>query len=286
MSSLDKEAISQECKHQEVDRYNKLSKVGQIASSKCFQKQGLLMTSIMLFWLGVDVDYNQAASLSESHIVFISMHHVFMLYFGVEALLRFCALRHKTDILKCHALTLDILLVLCLVIQVAVASASNMAVLRILRFLGVLQLCRAGRLIRSLNSNTSDKASLSVGCKVVHAMLHCFFVLLLLHYSFAIILVQITRDTAENEKYFATVASGMQSLQDVPGVTDALSGEAVGAFVVYMIFLLLCIVVLLSTFKYIFVEIRTGQIGMQQSTRNNESTFSNIEDQKDVTEKE
>jgi len=263
MNKADVPQVPEECTSGEVALYNKESRVGAIASSKGFRIFGLMMTVLFLSWQGIDADYNAANVLVESEPVFQAMHMIFLLFFGIEALVRFSALCKKRQILKCRTLTWDIILVAFLIVQASVTSISSLSTHRILRVVGLLQFTRVVRLRQSHKKLNEG----SLVAEAARELLRCFVQIVFLHYMFAINMVKATQGIEVGEKYFPNVAQGMKSLPDVSGVMKALLAESrPGAFIMYLMFLLRCILVLILTVKNVLVQIRTSRTAQTQST--------------------
>lgn len=258
--------IPKECATGEADLYNKESKVGAIASHKGFLILGLAMTVLFLIWIGIDADYNAAAVLCEAEPVFQAAHMVFFLFFGTEALVRFSAVRDKCKILKCRALIWDIILVILLFVRMAVTSIESSGIRKILMVVVMVQFTRQFRLFK--RAEKADTSSLKV--EIAREVLHCFLLIVFIHYMFAIVLSKLTQDTEVGEEYFRNVVQGMQSLrwQHVSEVPGALRAESKFFFVPYIAFRVRCCVVAIRALKNVVVLIRGNQKAQTQCTDN------------------
>lgn len=256
------------CMNDEVNFYDKSSRLGAIAGSRWFGILGSTITGFFLVWEGVKVDYNDASSMSDAAVHFQLLHLTFLAFFVLEAVVRFSALRTKRDILKCPALIWDIFLAVLLILPF-LGGGRGVSALSILRILKFLQLSRGARLFQTniqakeaqelspVNSETNFRLML-IGClkKVPSFILFS----ICLQYIFSIMCVTSSKTSDHQaievqEKYFATVPIGMQSLaihgcllRDVSGFVDALLQSALHlTFCFYLIFLVGWYVLLIST---------------------------------------
>jgi hypothetical protein len=256
----------------EASFYNKMSKMGALASHKGFRTLGLVMTVFFLVWQGIDTDYNDAVVLCEAQPVFQAVHMIFFVFFGTEALVRFCAVRDKRQIFKCRALIWDSILVIFLFVRIAVTAASKSKTRKILMIVTLVQFTRQFRLFK--RPNKTETASLKVDA--AKEFLRCFLLVTFLHYMFAIALSKLTQDTEVGEEYFPDVMTGIQSLHDVSNVARALLAESKGVFIPYVAFCVRSCVVVLLAVKNVLIQMRTNHRSRTPSTQSVENDTEEI----------
>lgn len=128
-----------------------------MAKSNVFSNFTLLVISINAVYLGVDSDYNEAASLNEADLHFVVFEQFFCVFFTAELLVRFCAFKEKLSCLNDGWFKFDSLLLLIIwietwivpLIMVLSSGASFSFASGPLRLLRLLRLARLMRIIRA-----------------------------------------------------------------------------------------------------------------------------------------
>jgi len=242
----------------EAALYNKSSRLGELASQPSFATIGKFVTAVFLFWVGVEIDNNAAAGLLEAHPIFIVMTLLFLIFFFVEAVVRILALRRKREIWRCPGLTLDIVLVVLLLFRFN--AGRYISLVRFSQLGWLLQLTRALRLYPDpmaytreppIQGNTDmlKRLALAVASTCLFLMMQVY----LLTLAIMILATDILQEDGSvlADMYFPTVPSGMQSMlidgSDFPN-HDGFLG--ILSFVLYLLFVLLCIASFVSLGGY------------------------------------
>jgi len=222
-------------------------KVGLKKKMDVLGKIALGVTSFFLVWFAVDTDANEA-ELADSGPVFQIAANIFVIFFFVEAGIRFHALEGKSNILRCPGLLWDLFLAISLALAVWVSP-----IMMGVNLLWVLQLLRAMRVATS--DHVLELRILSVGIiTAMRSVLFCVMLHLLNIYVFAMALCKLTRDKDVGQKHFETVASGMFTLLSRGVFLDGtslmfaeLKEQGVGLMYVFLVFEVLAFTLLVIT---------------------------------------
>ncbi|CAJ1418353.1 unnamed protein product [Effrenium voratum] len=254
-----------------VAKYYKDKGLAQaIARSHLFEVFTLSLIGLNCLWMSVDADLNEEALLPRAAPLFQVAENLFCLGFTMELAVRFFALKHKRKCLKDMWFLFDSFLVILMIMEVwvvyivvmvggaGVGVFQNATILRILRVLRLLRTARMAKLLR-----TMPELMLLIKGMVV-ATRSVFFTLALLGiiiYVFAIIFMQLARDTPLEVEYFGRFGESMLTLlleavlPDLSGFMRKVMDEGWLMSTVMMVFILLGSVTMMNMLVGVLVEV-------------------------------
>uniref|UniRef100_A0A7S0F905 EF-hand domain-containing protein n=1 Tax=Pyrodinium bahamense TaxID=73915 RepID=A0A7S0F905_9DINO len=194
----------------------------KLARSSAFLCCSMTAVFLNILWIGLEVEFNPHANLSDADPVFRVVEHIFCVLFLVEAVIRFCAFQRKCDCLKdawfCWDSALVVLMIaetwlLPLILLMAggggeKAMFRNVTVLRLAR---IVRISRMSRLLREL----PELMTLLKGIlRALRSVLFTLLMELFLLYFFSIIFCTWVRgqDNAELDEYFSSLALSFSTL--------------------------------------------------------------------------
>lgn len=182
-----------------------------IARHHFFEMFVLALIGANCIWIAVETDQNREAFLISAHWPFQVGENLFCAFFTLELLIRFGAFRRKCDALKDTWFLFDAVLVMLMVVEtwgmyliVAVTGSSesflgNASFLRVVRVLRLLRTARMAKLMRAMPELMLLVRGMAVACRSV---LFTLLLLMIFVYVFAIVCMQIARDTDLELRYF------------------------------------------------------------------------------------
>jgi len=233
------------CCTTEVKFYDTASRFGYTAQSKLFRGIGIGVTAFFLMWVAVDTDYNQAASLSDSYMIFIVVDIAVLVFFLSEVFVRVMAFRDKRQICSCGALIWDIVLVALLILSICFGHSAGNA--------EGLQLSRMARFFKMVPLWSRPKEDTTLPALILQVSVSFALFFLCLLYVIAIGMRQISADTEFGEEYFPNVAETMMNIMLHGG--DA-AAEMVQILFLYIIFIIGLLVAAGLSIAVIVLKIR------------------------------
>jgi len=192
------------CCTTEVKFYDTASRFGYTAQSKLFRGIGIGVTAFFLMWVAVDTDYNQAASLSDSYMIFIVVDIAVLVFFLSEVFVRVMAFRDKRQICSCGALIWDIVLVALLILSICLGHSAGNA--------EGLQLSRMARFFKMVPLWSRPKEDTTLPALILQVSVSFALFFLCLLYVIAICMRQISKDHEKMHEYFPNVAETMMNI--------------------------------------------------------------------------
>jgi hypothetical protein len=214
------------------------------------------MIILNMLWIGIDLDYNQAAFLCDAPFGFQFMENLFCSFFTVELMIRFLSFSVKRHCLQEGWFMFDAFLVIFMVWDTwivtaihslptgfGVGSTMNTSPLRVLRLLRLMRVARMARVLRRVPEFMILVKGMGVALRSVTSMLG---LLVLIMYVFSIIFTELFRDSnAAAGIGFETVMESMNTLLlhcilvDQGDILQKLLDKGVTYYVVMVIFLVL-----------------------------------------------
>jgi len=199
-----------------------------LARNETFDHCTLALIMVNALYMGVDSDYNQAASLNKADLVFIICENIFAFYFTMELAVRFGALRHKRNCFKDNWFKFDSallgiiwfetwlipLLVVCFHVEIDNFPVGPLRLLRLLRLARMVRIMRAFPELM-----TMIKGMLVATRAVGSAML----LLVIAIYAWAIAMHSFMKDDPDLYMYWGTVTRCMMTL-----MAQGTLGDSVG----------------------------------------------------------
>lgn len=188
-----------------------------IARSERFINTTLAVICINAVYLGIDSDHNKSELLLEAPIGFIMCEYLFCFFFTFEWVVRFAAFERKLNCLKDAWFKFDSFLVFLMVMETCIlpfvmpliSSGGGAPPTGPLRLLRLLRLSRLVRLMRSLPELVVIIKGMVIAFRAVASSL---LMILLLIYSFSIIMHMLLKNEAGVAKYFQTLPKCMWTL--------------------------------------------------------------------------
>ncbi|CAK9071362.1 unnamed protein product, partial [Durusdinium trenchii] len=204
------------------DEYYETGCAQAIARSACFEYVTLLIVFLNACWMAIDMDFNKADIITDSHPVFLIVENAFCTYFFLELLIRFFAFQQKChclqdfwfvlDLILMFLYVLDTWLVMILVLAGGIEIGSGASMMTILRMLRMAKLCRLTRLARLLRA-VPELVIIVKGIGFASRSVAIFFVFwTMITYAFAIAIRQLTENTDVGDLYFKSVPEAMNTL--------------------------------------------------------------------------
>jgi hypothetical protein len=201
-----------------VDIYDDRGFFGKIVKSPWFEGVTILVICVNAVWIGVALDYNNAATLRNAEWHFVVIEQAFCVFFAVELAIRFAAVTRKRDFLRDGWCVFDSFLVFFMVLENWVLfpielftgmSNNGLGGLTILRLLRLLRLTRVARLARALPELLTLVKALIASFRSVSLTM---VMLIGGIYVFAVIFTQSLDGTELGKEYFDSVFGSMYTL--------------------------------------------------------------------------
>ncbi|OLP83250.1 Sodium channel protein type 11 subunit alpha [Symbiodinium microadriaticum] len=204
------------------DYYHETGCCQAIARHPWFENFTLLVVFLNACWMAVDVDYNTAVVLIESHPAIIAIENAFCGYFFLELVIRFCAFEEKCyafqdmwfclDLLLVILYAVDTWLVTILVLTVGFRMDAGTSTMVMLRMLRLVKLCRLTRLAKLLRA-VPELVIIMKGIGYASRSVSVFFMFwIIISYAFAIGIRQLTDNTEVGLMFFPSVPEAMNTL--------------------------------------------------------------------------
>jgi len=193
-----------------------------IAKSHKFQHLTFLVITVNAIWIGVDLDHNDAAVLTEAHPVFQVAENAFCTFFFFEVCVRFLAFEKKKNCLRDWWLIFDIILVLIMMAEtwilvgvmtvMGMKSASDLGPVSILRVVRMAKMARMARMVRLVRA-FPEIVVLIKGIKAAVRSVMTFFVLwIIMVYIYGVVFKQLTAEHDIGKEYFENIPAAMNTL--------------------------------------------------------------------------
>lgn len=242
-----------------------------IARSPLFEHITLAVISLNAVYLGIDADYNKAATFLEADLVFQFWDHAFCLFFTFEIAIRFASFKEKCKCLYDGWFKFDSFLVMLMISETWI-TPSLVLVFGIevkslptepLRLLRLLRLSRLIRLMRSFPELVTMIKGMWVASRAVCSSL---LMILMLIYIFAIVLFMMLEEEMSLTSFFGTVPRTMWTLfldgTLLDGVGDLLRtlldmGEwnTICSVIVFLFFILLSALTVMNMLVGVLCEV-------------------------------
>lgn len=183
-----------------------------VARSNLFSTITLSTICVNAVYLGVDADWNDGDSLYESHTAFIVMENFFCSYFLLEWIVRFGAFASKWNCLVDTWFKFDSALVFLAICETWLLPLLLAGVDLPLSPLRLLRLLRLTRMVRIVRSFPELVTMIKGAAAAQRAVIASFLAILILIYTFAIIMNIIFKDNEELEDQFGTIGKTMWHL--------------------------------------------------------------------------
>eukprot|EP00930_Biecheleria_cincta_P042503 TRINITY_DN29250_c0_g1_i1.p1 TRINITY_DN29250_c0_g1~~TRINITY_DN29250_c0_g1_i1.p1 ORF type:complete len:850 (-),score=138.34 TRINITY_DN29250_c0_g1_i1:42-2537(-) len=211
--------------------YKADSCLASIASSSMFFTVTMIAVMLNTLWLSIDSDYNNAATLDSSDVLFQVVEHLFCVFFTLELLIRLGAFNRKRDCLRDSWFCFDLVLVLIMILEIWLlplvlfatgeSSENTIKSFTALRLMRLLRLTRIARLLRALPEMLTLLKGITMAFRGV-ATTVCL--LGILTFVFAIIFKkqsQVVQEDGElSTVYFSSVYQSMITLLFVATLLD------------------------------------------------------------------
>eukprot|EP00931_Biecheleriopsis_adriatica_P031561 TRINITY_DN18490_c0_g2_i1.p1 TRINITY_DN18490_c0_g2~~TRINITY_DN18490_c0_g2_i1.p1 ORF type:complete len:651 (-),score=121.77 TRINITY_DN18490_c0_g2_i1:55-1965(-) len=268
------------------DFYKATGRCQQIARSSLFKSTTFAMVILSTIWLAVDTDYNKASILCNASLIFQIADNFICVYFLVELLVRFMAFRCAKDAFNDTAFNLDLFLVLSMITdtwlivllylfsgdrQMYGGSPRILQSLRIIRLIRITRALRMSRLFRAV----PELLVLVNGMVLaIRSVLTTLGMLVLVTYTFAIVMTQLFSDIKELEGKFDTVpvSTNFLLLQVLCGWDSAtfqtlLQVGSGSGYVLLMLYLLVASLTIMNMLVGILVDV-VGNCANEQDEEN------------------
>eukprot|EP00421_Protoceratium_reticulatum_P030840 CAMPEP_0168465270 /NCGR_PEP_ID=MMETSP0228-20121227/56022_1 /TAXON_ID=133427 /ORGANISM="Protoceratium reticulatum, Strain CCCM 535 (=CCMP 1889)" /LENGTH=554 /DNA_ID=CAMNT_0008480827 /DNA_START=90 /DNA_END=1751 /DNA_ORIENTATION=+ len=252
------------------DVYKQGSWFGTIARSLAFEQATFFLIATNAVWIGIEVSNNDADSLADADWGFQVVEHLFCFCFSLEWFVRLMAYRRKQDILKDLWFLFDTLLVAFMVIETWVIYFIVMAIqsdqsnqfssLTMLRLLRLLRVTRITRLMRAMPEMMVMIRGMA---SATRSVLITLFLLFIMVYVFAVLLVQLTRDSGTylGREHFDGVLPAMYTLMkdgilpDQGELLEELGRERWYVGVIFFIFVVIATLTIINMLIGILCEV-------------------------------
>jgi len=188
-----------------------------VARNDTFEKVTLTVIAVNALYIGVDAEFNDAASLFDAFLPFVVFENLFCVFFSFEWGVRFFAFRRKLDCLRDFWFKFDSCLVVLMVfetwlmplITVLTGSSGGSVPVGPLRLLRLLRLTRMARLMRSMPELLTMIKGMKASARAVGSSL---LMVAMLIYVFAIVMHMALNDDERMKEYFGTLPLCMWTL--------------------------------------------------------------------------
>lgn len=258
-----------------------------IASSGAFFSVQMLAIILNTVVIGFDVDFNGPDATDETRLIFEIINHLFCIFFFVEIVIRFGAMRKEPtcrmalkSMVEDRWFMFDSLLVLFMVVETWLMplammfmstdnSSQGLGQLSIFRLLRLLRLSRIGRIARLLTVFPEILLMLKSIFAAMRAVICTLFLLVALLYIFAIIFKARCEDTAIKDM-FPGIASSMWMLllngafmDDLGGVIPPIYEEDWVLAVLFVLFVFLSNLTVLNMLIGVICEV-ANEVSQQE----------------------
>eukprot|EP00929_Paragymnodinium_shiwhaense_P060880 TRINITY_DN30394_c0_g1_i1.p1 TRINITY_DN30394_c0_g1~~TRINITY_DN30394_c0_g1_i1.p1 ORF type:complete len:674 (+),score=146.58 TRINITY_DN30394_c0_g1_i1:72-2093(+) len=192
-----------------------------VARSQAFEIVTLIVITLNALWIAVDLDHNKSPLLVDAEPVFLVAENLFCVYFVVELLIRFLAFEQKRQCCRDSWFVFDSCLVAIMILETWVMTlffvlsgsrGQGMGDSSVLRLLKMLRLSRMARMVRLLRAFPELLALVKGIGVAARSVFFTACLMLSITYMFAVLLTQLTQDSAVSEMYFDTVPDAMKNL--------------------------------------------------------------------------
>lgn len=193
----------------------------RIARHPLFGSTTMGVIFLNAIWISIDIEFNDAAIISEADWGFILVENLFCTYFTGELLIRFATYKRSCNAFKDAWFLFDLLLVALMIFETwamaivyAVTGggssiASGTSVLRVARIMRVLRTARMARLVRLMPELMILIKGMMVACRSVFFTL---VLLLLITYVFSVAFMTFSRGTPLEKGAFQSMGSAVMAL--------------------------------------------------------------------------
>eukprot|EP00927_Polykrikos_kofoidii_P026935 TRINITY_DN23888_c0_g1_i2.p1 TRINITY_DN23888_c0_g1~~TRINITY_DN23888_c0_g1_i2.p1 ORF type:complete len:860 (-),score=142.87 TRINITY_DN23888_c0_g1_i2:121-2700(-) len=292
-----KAAVVQACKKPKPQPHEYHFETGvcqRLINSETFEHVTHAVVMLNAIWVAIDTDYNNATHPFEADIVFQVVENMFLIYFCIEAGIRFGAFKLKRGILIDHWFLFDMALVMTMLLEtwivpvicvyifpdlVAGASAGGgSGTLKLFRVIRLMRLARLTRLLRVV-------PELMILVKAIFiAFRSVFFTLCLLMfiiYMFAIAFTQLSTGLDVSVHYFPNVPESIRTLLFIGNMPDhadfVLTSLDAGFFigVLAVTFVILAPLTVMGMLAGVLIEV----VGMASSVEKETNVVNYVNDQ-------
>jgi len=253
-----------------VEKYYRDDGICQrIARSTMVEYLTLVMVGINIFWIGYDVDNNDADALPQASAGFQFMENLFCIYFTGEILIRFVAFKEKRHAFIDPSFVVDLALVCLMIFETWFMYALHVVqggspefmdgagALSLLRILRLSRMCRLVRLLRAVPELMMLIKGLLASARSV---LWTIGLLGIIVYVFSIGFKIITKGSRVGSEYFSSVSAGMVTLilpgllPDTADTAYDIASDNAFAAVVFMAFILVAAITMMNLLIGVLVE--------------------------------
>lgn len=248
------------------DRYKADGIFQYIARDSRFENLTLGVISCNAVWIGVDIDWNAAESLTDADVAFIVADVLFFAFFSVELLIRFIAFRRKADCTRDTWFMFDAFLVAMYAfdpfVLTAIIACSGSGALVPTSSARLLRLARLSRLVRMLRALPELLILVKGMLTAISSVSYALGLLLVVTYVCAIGLTQLSSGTRFRDQYFSSVSHSMYSLaihavhlDDAAPFADDIKDESTSCFVVCAVYVGVASLTIMNLLIGILVEV-------------------------------
>eukprot|EP00440_Ansanella_granifera_P035832 gb/GFBE01038868.1/.p1 GENE.gb/GFBE01038868.1/~~gb/GFBE01038868.1/.p1 ORF type:complete len:624 (+),score=124.27 gb/GFBE01038868.1/:1-1872(+) len=204
--------------HYDVEElYHETGICQSIVRSNSFKNFTFVMIIFSTLWIAIDTDYNTASVLCNAPLRYQIADNFICGFFFFELVARFCAFRQKCDAFSDWAFLLDFVLVFSMMLDTWVlvalyltmgeqwGSRGNSNMVQAFRALRLLRIMRALRMSRVFRSLPELMVLVSGMVMAIRSVVTTLMMLLLVTYTFAIVLTTLFSGTVELEEKFGSV---------------------------------------------------------------------------------
>lgn len=277
-----RETIAQ--RHHQLRRisryYNHSGLAQKVARNHVFQYGCLVLVLLNAIWIAIDLDFN-SRPLLESPPIFQVMEHLFVVVFLMEIIIRFAAFEQKHNVFHdlwfCFDATLVVVMIaeswvftLIVVITGSPGNGgfSNISTLRNFRLLRIARMAQIARHIPELQTMM---ISMFAG---IRSVIMTVITLLVLTYSFAVLLRQLGLSTTWGKEYFDDVPTSVHSLLVLSVLPEyfplgyKIGGETWYCGLIYAVYLTLTVIMVLNMLVAILCDVIFRASSEEKDRRN------------------
>lgn len=228
-------------KYDKVDPYKDTGCAQRVVRSPYFEYFAMILIGFNAVWIGIDDTFNDADVLADADPIFIVVENIFCVGFTGEILIRFLAYKRTIESFKDKWFDFDFALVGLMIFEtwlmfgIMKASAGggqvtqifDTTVLRMFRLFRLTRVARIARLLRLVPEVAILLKGIGVASRSVFFTV-CLLVCVV--YVYAIVMTQLTKDTALGGMYFPSLLDGMFQLLFVGCFNDGLPEFARACF--------------------------------------------------------
>eukprot|EP00930_Biecheleria_cincta_P014290 TRINITY_DN12363_c0_g1_i1.p1 TRINITY_DN12363_c0_g1~~TRINITY_DN12363_c0_g1_i1.p1 ORF type:complete len:869 (-),score=186.52 TRINITY_DN12363_c0_g1_i1:160-2766(-) len=254
------------------DYYHRTGCAQKIATNQYFEYATLFVVILNAIWMSIDSDNNKAAFLNSAEPVFVVVENLFCVYFLFELIIRFAAFEHKCNCCKDASFCFDLLLMSLMILETWIVpiifiaanfdpASSGMVDLSFVKMVKLVKLMRLSRLTKLLRS-VPELVIIVKGLGFAARSVAVFFLLwIVIIYIFAILLKELTSDTAVGSERFSSVPDSMNTLLlagIIPDQTDIVNDMGKAGWYLWPIivsFIFLCSMTLMYMLVGVLVDV-------------------------------